>query len=120
MNAVERNYVFVTLGAGDAFTAIRGLINIIAAKDIRLHPHLVQLCRSWVNGYAFHDHYEHLCGLIEDRLRPNAIQASRTTRRASRPKPPPLVTVRPKLRTRRAVRAVPVEPLQGVDGYCGG
>jgi hypothetical protein len=58
MNAGERNYVFVTIGAGDTFTAIRSLINLAGAKRIPLHPHLVQLCAAWLRGYAFHDEHE--------------------------------------------------------------
>ena len=105
MNAGERNYVFVTIGAGETFTAIRSLINLVGAKRIPLHPHLVQLCAAWLRGYAFHDEHENLRVVIEDVLRPNTIQASPVTRRLPTPKPPPLLTVRSKLGTRISVPA---------------
>jgi hypothetical protein len=105
LTAGERNHVFVTVGAGDTFATIGVLLNLAAAKGISWHPHLVQLCRSWVDGYAFHDQHQHLRGLIEDCLRPNAVQPSPATGRASTMKPPPLLTIRHKLRTRRVVPA---------------
>jgi hypothetical protein len=100
MNAGERNYVFVTIGAGDTFTAIRSLINLVGAKRIPLHPHLVQLCAAWLRGYAFHDEHESFCGVVEDVLQPNTIQVSRASRLLPTPKPPPLLTARRKLHTR--------------------
>jgi hypothetical protein len=105
MNTGERNYVFVTVGAGDTFAAVRSLINLVGAKRIPLHPHLVQLCAAWLRGYAFHDEHENLRGVVEDVLRPNTIQVLPATRRLSTPKPPPLLTVRSKLRTRRSAPA---------------
>jgi hypothetical protein len=94
MNAGERNFVFVTVGAGDTFAAIRNLINLIAAKRIPLHPHLMQLCTTWLDAYAFHDAHEHLRRVIEDFLMPTSIQASTAIRRLSTPpKPLPLLAV---------------------------
>jgi hypothetical protein len=83
MNAGERNYVFVTVGAGDTFAAIRSLINLVAAKRIPLRPHLIQLCTTWLDAYTLHDAHEHLRRLIEDFLMPNTIQASTSIRRLS-------------------------------------
>jgi hypothetical protein len=105
MNTGERNYVFVTVGAGDTFAAIRSLINLVGAKRIPLHPHLVQLCATWLQGYAFHDEHETLRGVVEDVLRPNTVQASPATTRVPMLRPPPLLTVRSKLRTRRSAPA---------------
>jgi hypothetical protein len=105
MNAGERNYVFVTIGAGDTFTAIRSLINLVGAKRIPLHPHLVQLCAAWLRGYAFHDEYENLRRVVEDALSPNTLPVSPVTRRVPKPRPPRLLTVRNKLGTRISVPA---------------
>ena len=105
MNAGERNYVCVTIGAGDTFTAIRSLINLIGAKRIPLHQHLVQLCAAWLRGYAFHDEHENLRGVVEGVLMPNTTQVSPVTRRLPTPKPPPLLTVRRKLHTTRTAPA---------------
>ena len=94
MNAGERNFVFVTVGAGDTFAAISSLINLVAAKRIPLRPQLTQLCAMWLEGYTFHDAYEHLRRVIGDFAMPNAIQASAAIRRLSTPpKPLPLLAV---------------------------
>lgn len=94
MNAGERNFVFVTLGAGDTFAAIRSLINLVAAKRIPLRPQLTQLCAMWLEGYAFHDAHEQLRRVIADFAMPNGIQASAVIRRLSMPsKPLPLPAV---------------------------
>ena len=85
MNAGERNFVFVTVGAGDTFAAIRSLINLIAAKRIPLRPHLKQLCAAWLEPYTFHDAHEQLRHVIDDFLMPNTVQASTTISRLSAP-----------------------------------
>jgi hypothetical protein len=36
LNSLERNYVFVTVGAGDTFAAVHQLLKLIAAKQIPL------------------------------------------------------------------------------------
>jgi hypothetical protein len=76
MTAGERNYAVVTLAAGDSFAAMRQLLRLVATKRIPLPPHLVQLCTRWLDAYLFHEEYEHLRGLIEGFLMPQAIQAS--------------------------------------------
>ncbi len=94
MNAGERNFVFVTVGAGDMFAAISSLINLVAAKRIPLRPQLTQLCAMWLEGYTFHDAHEQLRRVIGDFAMPNAIQASAAIRRL--PTPPkrlPLLAV---------------------------
>lgn len=88
MNAGERNFVFVAVGAGDTFAAIRSIINLVAAKHIPLRPHLVQLCRTWLDAYRFHDEHEHLRRVIEDFLMPSAIQAYVTMGRLPTPPNP--------------------------------
>ena len=94
MNAGERNFVFVTVGAGDTFAAISSLINLVAAKRIPLRPQLTQLCAMWLEGYTLHDAHEHLRRVIGDFAIPNAIQASTAIRRPSTPpKPLPLPAV---------------------------
>ena len=86
MNAGERNFVFVAVGAGDTFAAIRSLINLVAAKRIPLRPHLMQLCRTWLDAYTFHDAYEQLRRVIEDFVMPTSIAAFTAMGRVS---PPP-------------------------------
>jgi hypothetical protein len=70
LNVRERQHVFVSVGGGDSFTAIRILLKLIAVKDICLHPHLVQLCTTWLDAYALHEDYECLRLLIEGFTRP--------------------------------------------------
>jgi hypothetical protein len=65
LDARERNHVFVSVGAGDSFTAIRILIKLIADKQIPLHPHLVHLCTTWLQAYTLHEDYAHLRRLVD-------------------------------------------------------
>ncbi|HXL60639.1 MAG TPA: hypothetical protein VN959_08185 [Mycobacterium sp.] len=75
LNVLERNYVFVTTGAGDTFAAIHDLLKLIAAKGIPLRPSLVRLCVTWLDSYAFHDEEPYLRRLIEGFLLPDAVRA---------------------------------------------
>src|SRR5882757_8919134 len=75
LNRLERNYAFVTTGAGDTFAAIHHLLKLIAAKGIPLRPGLVQLCITWLDSYAFHEEEPYLRRLIEGFLLPDAIRA---------------------------------------------
>ena len=65
LNRLERNYAFVTTGAGDTFAAIHHLLKLIAAKGIPLRPSLVRLCVTWLDSYAFHEEEPYLRRLIE-------------------------------------------------------
>lgn len=103
MNAGERNFVFVSIGAGDTFAAIRSLINLLAAKRIPLRPHLMQLCTTWLDAYTLHDAHEQLRRVIEDFLMPTSIQAFTAIRRLSTPpKPLPLLAVTGRYRARES------------------
>lgn len=64
LDARERNHVFVSIGAGDSFTAIRILLKLIAGKRIPLQPRLVQLCDAWLEAYVLHEDYERLRFLV--------------------------------------------------------
>ena len=105
LNVPERNFVFVTTGAGDTFAAIRQLLKLVAAKRIPLRPPLVRLCMTWLDSYAVHEEYQHLRRLIEGFLMPDAIQASTAVSRlATTPKRRPLYTVTRRLPTGRPHR----------------
>jgi hypothetical protein len=94
MNTGERNYAFVTVGAGDTFTAIRHLLNVVDVKCISLQPWLLQLCRAWLDAYAFHDEHEHLRRLIQGFMtRGRGQTATSIRRRKAAPKAPRLLTV---------------------------
>jgi hypothetical protein len=75
LNILERNYAFVTTGAGDTFAAIHHLLKLIAVKRIPLRPGLVKQCGVWLDAYAFHEEEHHLRHLIEGFLMPDAIRA---------------------------------------------
>lgn len=76
LDARQRNHVFVTIGAGDTFAAVRQVLKLIAAKQILLPPHLVQQCAAWLDTYALHEEHEHLRSLIEGFLMSDPVQAS--------------------------------------------
>lgn len=65
LDARERNHVFVSVGAGDAFTAIRILLKLIEVKQIPLPYRLVQMCRGWLQANTLHDDHDQLQMVIE-------------------------------------------------------
>jgi hypothetical protein len=90
LNAVERNAVFVAIGAGETFAAIRGLLRSVEIKRIPLELDLLQQCRMWLRGYAGHDDERHLRRLIEEPLITYVIGAREImgfTRVPTMPKP---------------------------------
>jgi hypothetical protein len=50
--AEERHEIFVTLGVGDYFGAIRLLMNVIHRDDIPMSPDLIADFTSWLTRYA--------------------------------------------------------------------
>jgi hypothetical protein len=90
LNAVERNAVFVAIGAGETFAAIRELLRSVEIKRIPLGLDLLVQCRIWLRGYGGHDDERHLRRLIEEPLIPYVIAAPatiRVTRVPAMPKP---------------------------------
>lgn len=61
----ERHHVFVSVGAGDSFTAIRILVKLIVDKRIALQPSVIQLCIRWLEAYVLHEDHECLRALVE-------------------------------------------------------
>jgi hypothetical protein len=70
MTVDERHTVFVAIGSGETFAAIRGLFNSIAIKRIALRPDLVEECVTWLHTYVGHKEERRLRRLIEDYLVP--------------------------------------------------
>jgi hypothetical protein len=60
LTAIERDEVFVAIGAGETFAAIRRLIRLVELKRIPLGPDLLQQCRTWLRGYGGHEDGRHL------------------------------------------------------------
>lgn len=70
----ERRHVFVTVGAGDSFAAIRLLLKLIVAKQIPLSRELVQTCVTWLEAYVLHEDHECLRRQIADITGPAIIR----------------------------------------------
>ena len=60
LDDVERNDIFVLIGAGESFAAIRELLKWVATKRIPLGPDLVQWCVSWLDAYVGHEDEQYL------------------------------------------------------------
>jgi hypothetical protein len=75
LNVVERNGIFVAIGAGETFAVVRTLVKWFAIKRIPVEPDLVRQCVSWLDAYVGHQDERHLRGLIDDLELPLAIQA---------------------------------------------
>jgi hypothetical protein len=102
LTIAERNYVFVTVGAGDTFPAILTLIKIVAAKQIPLRWHLVQQCATWLDAYNVHNEYEHVRHIIDSFVVLTSIQAATAIRPGPAvPKTPSPLAVTAKYRARR-------------------
>ena len=90
LNTVERNNVFLAIGAGEPFAAICQLLKSIATKRIPVRPELVQRCRMWLSAYMGHEHERYLRRLIEDFLIQYAIRvppAVMVSERSNMPRP---------------------------------
>lgn len=72
----ERDFVFVTIGAGDTFAAIRQLLGLIFSKGIPLQPRLVHLCATWLDAYVGHDQERCLRRAIDGLLTPSTIRGA--------------------------------------------
>lgn len=70
MTVDERHDVFVAIGSGETFAAIRGLFKSVAAKRIALRSDLVQECTAWLHAYVGRKDERYLRRLIEDYLVP--------------------------------------------------
>jgi hypothetical protein len=110
--AVERNYVYVAIGAGETFTAIRQLFKSVAVKRIPLRADLVQRCTMWLDAYVGHEQERYLRRLIDDCVIPYRIPVPPTVgvnRPPTRPKPGRLVVL-----TRRSQTSTALQPADGL------
>jgi hypothetical protein len=80
LSAVERNVVFVALGAGETFAAIRQLFRLVGIKRIPLGPDLLQQCRTCLHAYGGYEDERYLRRLIEESLIPYVIRSPATIR----------------------------------------
>jgi hypothetical protein len=92
LSAVERDAVFVAIGAGETFAAIRQLFRSVEIKRIPLRPDLLHHCRTWLHGYLGHEDERYLRRLIEEPLIPYAITPRATIRATRMPATPTSAT----------------------------
>jgi hypothetical protein len=88
LSAVERDAVFVAIGAGETFAAIRQLFRSVEIKQIPLRPDLLHHCRTWLHGYFGHEDERYLRRLIEEPLIPYVIAPPATMRATRTPATP--------------------------------
>jgi hypothetical protein len=55
LNATDHAEVFVTIGAGEAYEAIRGLVAFMAVKHIPVESAVLHECGEWLRGYSGHE-----------------------------------------------------------------
>ena len=92
LSPVERNTVFVAIGAGETFAAIRQLFRSVEIKQIPLRPDLLHHCRTWLHGYFGHEDERYLRRLIEEPLIPYVIAPPATIRATRMPATPTRAT----------------------------
>jgi hypothetical protein len=80
LSAIERRDVFIAIGAGETFAAIRGLVTSLAAKRIALRPDLAQQCVTWLHAYVGHKDERYFRRLIEEYLVPCSSHVPETVR----------------------------------------
>jgi hypothetical protein len=78
LDAVERNGIFVAIGAGETFAAMYALLKWVAIKRIPVEPDLVRRCVSWLDAYVGHEDERYLRRLIEHFVSPIAIHLPAT------------------------------------------
>lgn len=71
LDVVERNDMFVAIGAGETFAVVRALVKWVAIQRIPVEPDLARQCVSWLDGYAGHDDERYLRRLVEDLVFPS-------------------------------------------------
>jgi hypothetical protein len=85
LSAAEHHHVFMAIGAGETYSAIRGLFRSVAIKRIALRPDLVQRCTTWIHAYAGHREERYLRRLAEDYLIPLSIHVPAAVRVSRQP-----------------------------------
>jgi hypothetical protein len=78
LGAVELNAIYVAIGAGETFEAIRKLIKSVAVKHIPVKRDLELGCLSWLQGYVGHEDEGSIRRHIDDFVAPNSLQIPAT------------------------------------------
>ncbi|AGB22386.1 hypothetical protein Mycsm_02018 [Mycobacterium sp. JS623] len=80
LSGIERNHVFMAIGAGETFAAVRGMVKSVAVKRITLRPDLVQECITWLQAYVGHEDEQYLRRLIAEYLVPLSVHVPAAVR----------------------------------------
>lgn len=54
MDDVERDRVYVAIGAGDAFTAIALITRTLVRASLAVRTDLIKVLLGWLDGYCYH------------------------------------------------------------------
>ena len=87
LNATECEMIFIIVGAGDTFGAIRRLFKLFVTKQIPLRAELVKRCNAWLDAYACHEEEQYLRRLIAGFWIGGTTQTARSARLPAIPKP---------------------------------
>ena len=60
----ERHYIYVAIGVGDTFSAIRALVMVIVREGLSLPLDLVAELPSWLNAHSHNESEPHLRALV--------------------------------------------------------
>jgi hypothetical protein len=77
LSAAERYDIFMAIGAGETFAAIRQLFRWVAIKGIPVGLDLVERCAAWLHAYGGHEDERDLRRLIESFLIPLPFENTR-------------------------------------------
>jgi hypothetical protein len=92
----DRDNIFVIIGAGETFAAMRILLELVANKRIAVPTELMRRCTAWLTTYARHEEEQHLRGLIArctQSIRTQPAQRAVANPRPNTPHPTPAISV---------------------------
>jgi hypothetical protein len=74
LGAVDRNEIYVAIGAGETLEAIRKLVKLVAVERIPVKRDLELGCLSWLRGYVGHEDERSIRGHIDDFVPANSLR----------------------------------------------
>lgn len=81
----QRNEMFVAIGVGEAFTAIRLALNVISCADCRIEGRIATRLNLWLDAYIGHEDEPRLRRLIRQMIGTRVEADSATERSNSDP-----------------------------------
>ena len=104
LDAIDRNDVFVAIGAGETLEAICRLLKLVALKQIPVGPDVVWKYIAWLRGYVGHEDEQYLYSYIDDFVRPKAAPIAAMVRVNHLPTTPPPRPLTPWRASARQIR----------------